>query len=93
MATPQICAPRSYALGEDFQLWLRHFEAYSCAVRMPKEQMCNALLSQLDDASFRAYDLLQLPEEEAADYKRLVATRSDRFSPSTGQQELHWLLS
>ena len=93
MATPQIRAPRLYALGEDFSLWLRRFEAYAKAVRMPKEQLCHALLAQLDDAAFRAYDLLELPEETAANYEQLVDALTARFSPSTDQQELRWRLS
>ena len=41
----------------------------------------------LNDAAFRAFDLLGL---ETADYKLLTEAL---FSPSTGQQELRWRLS
>lgn len=93
MATPQIRSPRPYSQGEDFQLWLRRFEAYARAVKTPEEQFCNALLALLDDAAFRAYDLLALTDEQSQDYKQLVEALTKRFSPSTGQQELRWMLS
>lgn len=90
---PQIRAPRSYALGEDFALWLRRYEAYVTAVEMPEDKHCAALLSMLDDAAFRAYDLLGLSATDAADYKKLKEELSTRFSPTTGQQELRWQLN
>ena len=32
-------------------------------VRLQQEQLCDALLALLDDAAFRAFDLLSLSEE------------------------------
>lgn len=90
---PQIRAPRSYALGEDFALWLRRYEAYVKAVEMPEDKHCAALLSMLDDAAFRAYDLLGLSATDAADYKKLVEELRTRFSSTAGQQELRWQLN
>ena len=49
----------------------------------------------LNDAAFRAFDLLENSAAlaEAADYKELVKTVTERFSPPTAKQELQWLLS
>ena len=99
MATPNtggsggiIRAPRPYSLGDDFALWTRRFEAYARAVRTPQAQLCDSLLASLDDAAFRAFDLLGLGEEITTDYKQLTEALSKRFSPATGQQELRWQL-
>ena len=92
MATPQIRAPRPYSVGDDFALWTRRFEAYARSVKIPEAQLSNALLALLDDAAFRAYDLLGLAEDTSQDYKLLIQALSKRFSPCTGQQELRWLL-
>ena len=54
------------------QLWCRRFEAYALSVMLLKEQLCDALLALLDDAAFRAFDLLGLSEMTSQDYKLLV---------------------
>ena len=74
MATPAplIRTPRPYSklnvTGDDFALWIRRFEAYTRAVRIPDDKLSDALLALLDDAAFRAFDLLGLPEETVKDY-------------------------
>ena len=95
MAAPQLRAPRPYSIGEDFQLWLRRFETYARAVKTPDGQFCNTVLSLLDDAAFRAFDLLENSAAlvEAADYKELVKALAERFNPPTAKQEIRWLLS
>ena len=95
MAVPQLRAPRPYSLGEDFQLWLRRFEAFAKAVKTPDDQFCNAVLSLLDDGAFRAFDLLENSEAlvDGADYKALTKALYERFSPGTALQELRWHLS
>ena len=90
---PHIRAPRPYSLGDDFVLWTRRFEAYTRAVKAPQEQLCDSLLALLDDAAFRAFDLLGLGEDVTTDYKLLTQALSKRFAPSTGQRELRWQLS
>lgn len=95
MATPAplIRTPRPYSVGDDFALWIRRFEAYTRAVRIPDDKLSDALLALLDDAAFRAFDLLGLPEETVKDYKQLVdALKEKRFAPGAGQQELRFLL-
>ena len=93
MATPlQIRAPRPYSAGDDFALWIRRFEAYARSVRIPDEKLPDALLALLDDAAFRAYDLLGMDEDVVRDFKQLTEALSKRFAPSTGQQELRFLL-
>ena len=92
ISTAAIRAPRPYSLGDDFGLWVRRFEAYCRAVGTPHDRMCDSLLALLDDASFRAFDLLELTEETQKDYKLLLGALTKRFSPSTGQQELRLLL-
>ena len=87
IATLQIHTPHPYTQGEDFKLRFQHFEVYSKAVGMPDEQLCYALLAHLDDAAFQAYDLMELPEETAADDKEPVVTLTERFSASTRLQE------
>ena len=47
----------------------------------------------LDDAAFRAFDLLGLSEGDSADYKKLVKSLRERFSSVAGQQELRWQLN
>ena len=90
--TPQIRAPRPYSVGDDFALWVRRFEAYSRAVKIPDDKLSDALLALLDDAAFRAFDLLGLEEATAKDYKQLVEALRKRFAPCAGQQELRFLL-
>ena len=94
MATPAplIRTLRPYSVGNDFALWICRFEAYARAVRIPYDKLSDALLALLDDAAFRAFDLLGLPEETVKDYKRLVDTLKKRFVPGAGQQELRFLL-
>ena len=94
MATPAplIRTPRPYSVGDDFALWIRRFEAYTRAVRIPDDKLSDALLALLDDAAFRAFDLLGLPEETVKDYKQLVDALKKRFAPGAGQQELRFLL-
>ena len=94
MATPplQIRAPRPYSVGDDFALWIRRFEAYARSVRIPDDKLSDALLALLDDAAFRAYDLLGLNGEVVRDFKQLSEALSTRFAPTTGQQELRFLL-
>ena len=82
----------AFSPGDDFQLWCRRLEAYARSTRLPQEQLCDALLTLLDDAAFRAFDLLGLSEETSKDYKLLVETLTKRFSSSTGQQKVKWLL-
>ncbi len=93
MASPQIRAPKPYSPGDDFVLWTRRFEAYARSTRITDGQMSDALLALLDDAAFRAYDLSGITEETSRDYKQLVKALSKRFAPSTGRQELRWLLA
>ena len=89
---PLIRTPRPYSVGDDFALWIRRFEAYTRAVRIPDDKLSDALLALLDDAAFRAFDLLGLPEETVKDYKQLVDALKKRFAPGAGQQELRFLL-
>ena len=84
---------KAFSPGDDFQLWCRWFEAHARSVRFPLEQLCDALLALLDDATFRAFDLLSLSEEKSQDYKLLVEALTKWFSSSTGQQEVKWLLT
>jgi len=91
--TSAVRMPKAFSPGDDFQLWCRRFEAYARSVRLPQEQQCDALLALLDDAAFRAFDLLGLSEETSRDYKLLVEALTKRFSSSTGQQEVKWLLT
>ena len=98
MATPapihtvQIRAPRPYTVGDDFALWIRRFEAYASSVRIPDGKLPDAMLALLDDAAFRAYDLLGLDVEVAKDFKQLSEALLKRFAPAAGQQELRFLL-
>jgi len=93
MATPPLIrTPRPYSVGDDFALWIRRFEAYSRAVRIPDDKLSDALLALLDDAAFRAFDLLGLDDATVKDYKQLVEALLKRFAPCAGQQELRFLL-
>ena len=85
MVATQLRVPQPYSIEQDFQLWLRRFETYARAVRTPDEQFCNAVLSLLDDAAFRAFDLLENSAAlvEEADYKELVKTLTERFQLKT----------
>ena len=65
---------------------------YARSVRIPDDKLPDALLALLDDAAFRAYDLLGLDEGVVRDFKQLTTALSKRFAPSTGQQELRFLL-
>ena len=58
-------------MGDNFALWIRRFEAYARSVRIPDDKLSNALLALLDDAAFRAYDLLGLDGEVVRDFKQL----------------------
>ncbi len=91
MASAHLRSPRPYGSG-DFALWLRRFEAYARAVRVPQAQMSDALLSLLDDAAFRTYDLLGLSPEVTADYKLLTEALRKRFAPEKGEAELRFQL-
>ena len=79
-------------MGDDFALWIRRFEAYARAVKIPDEALCDALLALLDDAAFRAFDLLDLGEEIVTDFKKLTEALRKRFAPSTGLHELRFSL-
>ena len=93
MATPsQVRAPRQFAVGDDFTLWIRRFEAYARAVKIPKEGLSDALLALLDDAAFRAFDLLGLDDDTTRDFKLLTEALKKRFAPSTSTQELRFQL-
>ena len=61
-------------------------------MRIPNDKLPDALLALLDDAVFRAYDLLGLDKGVVRDFKQLMKALSKRFAPSTGQQELRFLL-
>ena len=100
MATPtptpqirQIRTPRPYAVGDDFALWVRRVEAYARALKTPDDKPSDALLALLDDATFRAFDLLGLEEATVKDYKQLVEAILKQFAPCVcaGQQELRFL--
>ena len=92
MATTHIRGAKPYAVGGDFALWLRRFEAYARSVKIPVGQMCDSLLALLDDAAFRAFDLLGLSDEEKTDYKKLIAALSRRFASVAGEAELRFQL-
>ena len=93
MATPlQIRAPQPYSAGDDFALWIRRFEAHTRSVKIPDDKLSDALLALLDDAAFRAYDLLGWDESVVRDFKQLTEALSKRFAPSTEQPELRVLL-
>ena len=48
MATAgQVRAPRPFSPGDDFSLWIHHFEAYAQMVKIKDETMCDALLALL----------------------------------------------
>ena len=55
--------------------------------------MCDVLLALLDDAAFRAVDLLRLEEAARSDFKLLTDALRQRFAPSAGHQELTFALS
>ena len=88
MATAHFRGPKPYSPDADFSLWVRRFEAYARAATVPEEQLSDALLALLDDAAFRAFDLLGLTSVVRADYKQLVAALSRRFAPTTGEPAL-----
>lgn len=92
MATAYLKGPRPYTLGGDFSLWMRRFEAYAQAAAITEKQLPNALLSLLDDAAFRAFDLLGLTPEDTGNYKALVKALAKRFAPSSGEPELRFQL-
>ena len=48
-----VKAPKLYAVGSDFSLWVNRFESYAKAVKIAVEQISDALLALLDDAAFR----------------------------------------
>ena len=85
-----VKAPKPYAVGSDFSLWVKRFESYAKAVKVADEQISDALLSLLDDSAFRAFDLLGLTEEQVRDYKQLVGALKKRFAPTTGEAELRF---
>ena len=59
----------------------------------PQDQLSDALLALLDDAAFRAFDLLGLTAEAVrADYKQLVEALSRRFASTTGEPALRFQL-
>ena len=69
MAIPlEIWAPWPYAVGDDFALWIRRFEVYTHSVKIPDNKLPDALLALLDDAMFRAYDLLSLDKSVVRDF-------------------------
>ena len=55
--------------------------------------MCDALLALLDDASFRAVDLLGLEDATRSDLKLLTDALRKWCAPSAGHQELTFALS
>ena len=92
MATAQFRGPKPYTPGADFSLWRRRFESYARAAKIPQDQLSDALLALLDDAAFRAFDLLGLTEAVRADYKQLVEALSRRFASTTGEPALRFQL-
>ncbi len=92
MATAHLQGPKAYSVGGDFALWVRRFEAYARAVKIPDAQLCDAVFALLDDGAFRAFDLLGLTREQSADYKELVGALTKRFSPDAGEPELRFKL-
>jgi len=80
MATAHFRGLKPYSPDADFSLWVRRFEAYARAATIPEEQLSDALLALLDDAAFRAFDLLGLTSVVRADYKQLVAALSCQFA-------------
>ncbi len=93
MSTAYLRGPQPYKAGSDFMLWVKRFETYAQAARIPDSQMAHALLSLLDEAAFRAFDLLGLPSESCGDYKEVVKALTKRFAPATGEPELRFQLS
>ncbi len=91
-STGQIRGPKQYAVGGDFALWVRRFEAYARVVKIPNGQMCSAQLALLDDDAFRAFDLLQLRVAVTTDYKQLVEALAHRFASTAGEAELYFQL-
>lgn len=87
-----VRAPRPFSIGDDFALWIRRFEAYARAVNIAEGTLGDALLALLDDAAFRAFDLLELPEATLKDYKKLTEELRKRFAPTTGLHELRFSL-
>ncbi len=69
MATAHLRGPKPYVVGRDFSLWMHRFEAYARAARIPQEQLADALLSLLDDRTFRAFDLLGLTMAQITYYR------------------------
>ena len=67
---------KAFSPGDDFQLWCRWFEASARSVRLPQEELCDAVFALLDDATFRAFDLLGLLKE-SQDYKLWVETLTE----------------
>ena len=80
-----VKAPKSYAVGSDFSLWVKRFESYAKAVKIADKQISDALLALPDDAAFPAFDLLGLTERQVRDYKQLVGALAKRFAPTTGE--------
>ena len=92
MATAHFRGPKPYTPGADFSLWRRRFESYARAAKIDEAQLSDALLALLDDAAFRAFDLLGLTEDVRADYKQLVEALSRRFASTTGEPALRFQL-
>ena len=80
--TLSIWMPKRYSSSEDFELWLRRFEAYCAAVGVTDETKCSLLFSGLDDNAFRA---MGLSEDVTADYDGLNTALIERFAPTTNQ--------
>ena len=75
--------PETFTIGNSFMQWIGCLEVYAWAIKIPSEALCDALLAFLDNATFRALDLLDLREETIGDFKQLTQALRNIFAPST----------
>ena len=79
-----------FSSSSDFELWLKQFELYAKQTSVPEEQWRKDLISLLEDEPFPA--VAQLGLLESTDYKTVVETLRQQFSPKANELEWqHWL--
>ena len=70
--------PKPYSLGQHFKVWLSQFDEYSKLANIPESKKRAFLVTLLDQAAYRAVQLLRIPESSSyTEFLQRITVRFD----------------
>jgi hypothetical protein len=83
-----IRPPPVYTVTDDFDRWCGRFEFFADGAELRGEKKVRCLITNLDSAAYREFELLGLTQVQLSDYETVKAALSQRFKKNHSSMEL-----